>query len=169
LDPILKTNLLKKVLEAGVGGSYCLEKAFGRHLEWFKAAKIDASANWLDPKDAGAAEARAEAAKKLADFPDVDEPRNLVKQDLAAIQQRKLTEYLWMGWLHRGQDGSWQCPMNRVPERSGALVVVYRQSPGGKPLLAAVGRFDYDRRTPSIHAQKESVLVEGRPVYLASP
>jgi hypothetical protein len=169
MDPILKTNLLKKVLECGAGGSYCLEKAFGRHLEWFKGAKIDASANWLDPKDAGVTEARNEAAKKLADFPDVDEPRNAVKQDLAAVQQRRLTEYMWIGWLHRGGEASWDCLTSGVPERSGTLWVIYRQSPGGKPLLATVGRFDRDRRTPTIHVQRESVLLEGRPVYLASP
>ena len=116
MDPILKVNLLQQVLDTGIRGSHCLEKAFGRHLEWIKEARINAFANWLDPADSTVANERKEAARKLESFPDLDSPSKAVEQDMKT--NRPLPEFRWVGWLNRSRDGRWQCLMNFRTERS---------------------------------------------------
>jgi len=167
MDPILKINLLRQVLEVGSRGSYCLEKAFGRHLAWVKDAGINPFANWLDPTDAAAARSRKLAAEKWDSFPEVEESRKAAEKDLALLRRLRLAEFRWVGWLRRTKDGRWECAMNRAPDGGGPLLVVHRPSSGGKPVLARAGRFD--GKTASVDAAVPSVLVEGRPVYLAVP
>jgi len=165
MDPILKVNLLQQVLDIGVRGSHCLEKAFGRHLEWIKEAKINAFANWLDPVDSTVANDRKEAARKLESLPDVDAPIKAVEQELTTKLQ--LPEFRWVGWLHRSREGQWECLMNSEPNGAGRLFVVCRQSTGGKPVLNAIGQLN--RKVSVISATAGSLLVEGRPVYLKVP
>ena len=71
IDPILKVNLLQQVLEIGIQGSYCLEKAFGQPGMGQADKKIDAFTNWLNPASLSERDA---AATKLKDFPDVRVP-----------------------------------------------------------------------------------------------
>ena len=167
MDPILRMNLLQRVLTVGGRGSYCLEKAFGRHLEWFKEAKINVLAKWLDPDDKEAAEARSAAAARLQSLPEISEPSKAAMRDLAALRRCTLTTYRWIGWLHRTRDNRWQCLTRTTPDGDGRLLVVRRPSPEGKLVLADVGRLD--RSTPTIDAPAGDVLVEGRPVYLVVP
>ena len=165
MDPILKVNLLQQVLDSGARGSHCLGTAFGRHLEWIKEARINAFANWLDPSDSTVANERKDAAKKLESFPDVDSPIKAVEQDMKT--KRQLTEFRWVGWLHRSRDGRWECLMNSAPDGTGPLFVVCRQPTGGKPVLNAVGR--YNRKTAVVDGMAGSLLAEGRPVFLKMP
>jgi hypothetical protein len=168
MDPILRANLLQQVLEAGVRGSYCLEKAFGRHVAWFNSeARINAFANWLDPADKAAAEARAKAEKALESFPEIEGPRKTAAKDFATLRRSRVTEYRWVGWLHQTRDGHWECLMNRAPDVAGPLLVVYRRSASERLALAAVGRLD--RQEATIDMASPSLLVAGRPVYLAVP
>jgi hypothetical protein len=167
LDPILKVNLLQKVSDTGIRGSYCLEKVLARQSKWFKEANIDAFANWLDPTDPAGANVRGEATRKLKSFPDADGSLRAVEQDRATLKQHRMTEYSWVGWLYKTRDEHWKCLMNRVPDESGSLFVLCRQTAKQKPTLSKVGRFD--RQAAIIDTTMKSMLVEGRPVYLAIP
>ena len=89
MDPILRMNLLQRVLKAGSQGSYCLEKAFDGHVQWFREAKIDVLANWLDPDDKQAAQTRRAAETCLQSFPEIGEPRKRAMDDLAACPPRR--------------------------------------------------------------------------------
>ena len=169
MDPILKANLLQQVLEAGARGSRCLQQAFQAHLDWFNQAKIDAFANWVDPADAAAAQARIEAARKLDSFPDVAEPGRAAAEDLkrSAIAALPST----VGWVgcHETRDGRWECLMRQTPERSGPLLVVYRDSSGEKPRFGTVGRFQRGTAATIDTTAALAPLVAGRPVYLQLP
>ncbi len=167
MDPILKINLLQQVLQTGVRGSYCLENAFDRHLEWFKETRINAFANWLDPTQSEINNTRNEAKRKLETFPDVDGPGKAVEKDLAAIKRNRISEYDWIGWLHRARDGRWECLTKQTPLGTGKLFMVCLQQSGGKSLIAPVGKVD--RNAITIDTKSTSMLVEGRPLYLAVP
>lgn len=165
IDPVLKVNLLQQALDTGTRGSHGLATAFGRHLEWIKAARINAFSNWLDPEDAEVANERKSAATKLQGFPGVDPAIQAVKQ--AGKTKYHLPEFRWVGWLRRDREGRWGCLTNAAPGESGTLYVVARQPSGEKPVLKAVGR--YDRRAAIVDASAGSSLVEGRPVFLELP
>ena len=167
MDPILKMNLLQQIIQTGIRGSYCLENAFGRHLEWFKEAKINSFANWLDPTNADGANARKEAKRKLDNFPDIDGPNKAVDKELAGLREKRLSEYSWIGWLHRTRDGHWECLMNRTQTGNGTLFVVCPQVSRERPVFTVVGHLDHN--TTTIDTKLTSMLVEGRPLYLAVP
>ena len=166
-DPILKVNLLQQVLETGVHGSHCLEKAFGPHLEWIREAKINPFANWLDPADSTVASERKKAAEKLESFPAIDASITAVEQDIDMKTDRQLPEFRWVGWLRRSRDGRWECLMKSPPDGAGSLFVVCRESMGRKLMLNAIGRVN--RGAAVIDATGGPSLVEGRPIYLKIP
>jgi hypothetical protein len=169
MDPILKANLLQQVLEAGIRGSYCLQKPFQRHLEWFNQQKINVFANWLDPTDSMVAMARSEAARKLNDFPDIVEPGRAAAEDSKTLRQRRLPEYRWVGWLNRARDGRWECLFSRQPKHNGRLMVVYRDGSGEKPRLVAVGSFQRGMIATIDAPPQSALLVAGRPLFLQVP
>ncbi|MEN6449925.1 MAG: hypothetical protein ABFC96_05475, partial [Thermoguttaceae bacterium] len=161
----LKAHLLQRLFEAGLRGSHCLEKAFGRHLEWLNKQAIDVYANWLDPGDATAADARREAARKLRELPDIVEARKAAASDVKTLSQRRLAEYRWVGWLHRSQDGRWKCLVKQPADQSGRLFTVYRNAPDEKPQFGALGRLT------GLNAEVDPTgpLLAGRPVFLQIP
>jgi hypothetical protein len=166
MDSVLKANLLQQTLEIGVRGSYCLDRAFHKHLEWFSENKINAFANWLDPADAAAVKERENAAKLLETFPDVNAAIKTAMQDWKTPP--RLAQFRWVGWLHRTRGGHWECLMPRTPNEDGPLLVVCRRSAGAKPQLAAIGRFERGAVTIDASASpQDSLLVEGRPIYLS--
>ena len=167
MDPILKINLLQQVLETGTRGSYCLEKAFAGHLAWIKEAGVNPFANWVDPTDLPGERNRKAAAEKLDSFPEVEGPCKAAAEELAAFRRQRLAEFRWVGWLFRTREGPWDCAMVNTADATGPLLVAYRPSTGGKPLLATVGRLD--RKKAIIDAGVGPLLVEGRPVYLKVP
>jgi hypothetical protein len=155
------------VLETGVHGSHCLEKAFGPHLEWIREAKINPFANWLDPADSTVASERKKAAEKLESFPAIDASITAVEQDIDMKTDRQLPEFRWVGWLRRSRDGRWECLMKSPPDGAGSLFVVCRESMGRKLMLNAIGRVN--RGAAVIDATGGPSLVEGRPIYLKIP
>jgi hypothetical protein len=166
MDPVLKANLLQQTLEIGVRGSCCLDLAFRKHLEWFSENKINAFANWLDPDDKPAVKERENAAKLLETFPDVNAAIKTAMYDWKTPPRP--AEFRWVGWLHQTRDGHWKCLMPRTPNAAGPLIVVCRRSAGGKPQLATIGQFE--RGTVKIDSSagpQDSLLVEGRPIYLS--
>ena len=67
------------------GRAFLEEKAFDGHVrEWFREAKIDVLANWLDPDDKQAAQTRRAAETCLQSFPEIGKPRKRAMDDLAA-------------------------------------------------------------------------------------
>jgi hypothetical protein len=179
IDPILKFNLLQQVLDIGIQGSYCLEKAFGEHQKWIKQTRIAPITNWLNPgiaSDSSDGEERKEAekvaserdaaARKLGDFPDVGAAVESARQDFKT--EHHLSEFRWVGWLHQGKEGPWQCLLNQKMEGgAGSLFVVYRGPTKGELVLTAIGQLN--GKTADIHAALRSSLAEGRPVYLEVP
>ena len=169
MNAILKINLLKKVIEVGTTGSYSLQKAFKLHIEWSEQTRINALANWLDPDDREASQDAVDAANKLRTFPAMTGVEETWKREVAANGRRHLTEYRWIGWLHRISADSWECLVaKREPEKEdGRLMVVSRSNPVAKPRLDEIGRAHGG--TLTIDTGKSALLVEGRPVYLAVP
>jgi hypothetical protein len=168
IDPFLKFNLLQQVLETGAKGSYCFATAFARQLDWIKEARINADANWLDPNSkVTSASVRESAAKIIKTFPDPAEACQSLEKELKLLEKGATAEYRWVGWLRQSKDGRWECVMNAAVEGTGNLIAVGRATANKKPLLAVVGRLD--RRTVTIDAKVNTILVEGRPVYLESP
>lgn len=167
VDPILKLNLLQQLLQAGARGSHCLEKAFGRHLQYIKGARVNAFANWLDPTDAAASTARKDADKVLRQFPDIADATKAAAQDFLTLRRQSPMEYRWVGWLHATKSGQWECLMKEMPKETGKLFIVYRPTTDSKPAMATVGRLD--QGTSTIDATTPTLLVAGRPIYLEVP
>ncbi|NLF06476.1 MAG: hypothetical protein GX594_00635, partial [Pirellulaceae bacterium] len=162
MDPILKANLLQQVLEVGVRGSYCLEKTFQGHCQWFNKERLNAFANWLDPNDAVANQARTTTAKALEDFPDIAQSGAMAAEDLKALRQRRVPEYRWVGWLHKTRDGRCECLMRQSPNQEGTLVTVFRSE---NPRFVTIGRY----RGKAATIDTKAPLVMGRPVFLQIP
>jgi hypothetical protein len=168
MDPILKTNLLEQVLETGTRGSHCMEKAYAAHLKWLKAAKIKPFTNWVDPEHPVGIQTRVDAKRRLEDFPDVSSATQAAIKEWSAVAQQKITNYSWIGWLQRARDGRWVCLTARTPGAAGTLLVAYQNTAGGKPVLAPIGRLD-SGKAPAIDLAAGSLLLGGRPIYLAVP
>ncbi|MEI8376597.1 MAG: hypothetical protein WCJ35_27585, partial [Planctomycetota bacterium] len=159
-DPLLKIFLLKKVLAVGCKGSVCLQKGFSRYTEVLGGSDIPAGVNWIDPDDPAGDQNRPIARAILAKLPDFIAARDATDRELRALLGPIGTKYQCIGWLRRKQ---YCLTLPNLP-KSGKLFVVRKDK---ETFLEPVGHLDQDKAT--IDAAPGSVLLEGRPVYLAKP
>lgn len=164
-DPILKLNLLRKVLPVACQGSLPLSKALARHLEVLQKAEVSDTANWIDPDDTNADAARKLASEALNAFADVTAIGRAAVLEVTLLHPEVGTEYQWVGWLHRKPDDAWSCHLRSLPATFGTLVVL--RASGDKMTIAPVGRLS--EATATIDVKPSPALVEGRPVFLAVP
>ena len=166
MDPILKVNLLQQVLDTGIRGSHCLEKAFGRHLEWIKEAKINAFANWLDPADSGVANERKEGRKEAREL----SGRRCADQGGGARHEDQApTRRVPLGWMAASEQRRTLGVCDEFRAARSRFAVCGLPAINGRKTRA---QRDWPIRSQGgcrLTRQQAPSLVEGRPVYLKVP
>jgi vacuolar-type H+-ATPase subunit I/STV1 len=170
-DAVLRAYLLGETLALGAKGSAFLTKGFGPLVQKLNEANVTESTNWIDPDDTDARDVRRSAQKVLAAFHDEMTPAfRAIGKELNAFDVGVGTEYRWIGWLLQSDDGAWHCehrPLRRESgELSGDLAVATAASSG--PAVQRIGRLEQDVAKID-EGLDRSLLLQGRPVYLAIP
>lgn len=164
MDPILKVQLLIKVLPEAGKGSYPLALALAKHQDLLNKKKIPLT-SWSDPKDKDAPKARTSAREVLKELPSL-EP--VLKE--AVEQKRKLEETLaqatpaLVGWLARDGERFWTCQPVKVdwPGEYELFTVVPGPDAAGK--WQPIGRLAGGKAFID-SGLGEEILVEGRLVF----
>ena len=165
-DPILKFNLLQQTLDIGCRGSHALDIAFADHLQKLKQSTVSPFTNWLDPKDKESDGQRDLARRLLQSLPDAKDAGKVAADDIAALRKPFGTPLRWVGWLRRGVGRQWQCTPASLGNDEGQLFVVVNKGPGQPTTYNPVGIVK--QGLPEIKARDESMLLEGRPLYMIS-
>ncbi len=169
MEPILKVQLIRRVLDIACQGSYCLAKAFAKDRDLIKNTPLDEEANWISPENQQAKTAR-EAAQRLLD--QVRNPRDACKE--AAMEFARLNRpllgkrYRWIGWLYQAQPNQWTCaiPPGPADTNPAELYVAYRLSSDLPVRLDRIGELRKGKFV--LGSPYKTALVEGRPVYASS-
>ncbi len=171
-DPIVKVTILLKTLEVGRSGSLYLGKEFAKPLEDLedKLPPNLARLNWLDPDDRIHA-IRLRVGQVLKGFP-ADKFRDAGKSAVEKSKElfKEVTpEYVRVGWLYKGRDGTWWCgPKSGPEEESGQLCVLLKGDDDPGPEFFPVGVVSQQGiRSIGQTKEKDGLLCEGRPLYLA--
>jgi hypothetical protein len=171
IDPILKLQLLKRLLELASSGSLYLEKSLQDHIALINRADIPASANWMSVEMPEIDRLRRRADLVLKEFDTKAAFQEAV--DLREAEQESQIGPLpqWIGWvsfdamkikLHIKPS------LRKIP--SGDLVVFHSsKTPGGTPEMEKLGIWESER--PSAYEQTftlndSSRLCEGMPVFV---
>jgi hypothetical protein len=177
MEPILRVQLLRFVLEAGCGGSHPMKLAFARQQELLVGTSFDENANWVNPVDPAAPRARSPASILLRQigFRTMDDPivdhsplsleqtKKRITESLKAMNKPGIgSEYEWIGWLVK-DESRWTVRLpHRFRQAAGKLLVVGKAAVGS-PVFTEIGRIDnYEPRVESLDA---NALRVGRPVY----
>jgi hypothetical protein len=162
IDPILQVALLRKTLEAGIEGSH----PFRESLEAMKArldqAGIAVNVAWMDAEDRGVERARSEAAQFIQSLPDITQSGNEILNRRRQIERSVARIYRIAGWITRVND-HWKLQSGAGLPREAELLVIAptRQSLGQWKNVGAIAE-----GKPRIDARDESLLREGRPVFI---
>jgi hypothetical protein len=167
LDPILKITFLKRWMDTGCEGSYCMSSVFQLRKRFLKAHTVDASVNWFQPDDRYANRERRRAEGFLKDLESVDKACTETLEKLAELCAPPPPVFQRVGWLARDAHGGWQALGVDPLPRGGQLQVVVVIGEGAATTmqlctLASIreGKVELDRSQPP------AVYVEGRPLYL---
>lgn len=167
LDPLLKATLLRKTLELGCQASVSLQQAYGPYLEALNRPSVDLSANWVDPRDASAPQARQLVEAAIGGLPDMAAAARRAAEHSARLRACPAPFYHWIGWLHRSDQGEWGCSTVPGPKDSGRLCIICPATPDGGVSVQMIGTME--QGAASLSESPPDILIEGRPVYLEMP
>jgi hypothetical protein len=162
IDPVLQVALLRKTLEAGIEGSHPLRES----LEGLKA-RLDQLAGdvdvaWMDAEDRGVERARSVATQFIQSLPDITQSGNQILTRRRQIERSVARIYRIVGWITRVGDRWKLQSVTGLPREAELLVIVpTRQSLGQWKNVGAIAE-----GKPRIDARDESLLREGRPVFI---
>jgi hypothetical protein len=166
MEPVLKLQLLGRVLEIGGEGSSAFRHAYAKHAEVLAGAGIDSTVNWIDPDDADGQNARVAAEGVVRRLPDAASAAKAVAAVVAGLKQPDLGgPYRWIGWLRRDRERNWTVaapvrPSDSVTAELFVLSVPASNAPGE---LVPIGRMSNGGF--ELQLIDSAVLIEGRPVY----
>ena len=166
MDPILKLQLIERVLACACEGSYPLRTAFEKHIEAIESAGGAGDASWPDPNDEAANDARKNAVQTLAQLGDIGETIAHTERQLGQVSRPSFgASYTWIGWLRENRSEEWTCSSQPgvLQGVSGELFVLH--VPRGSPAqFSKIGSVQGGRL--AINASSNEVLVEGRGVFV---
>jgi hypothetical protein len=166
IDPILKVEMLHRVLELAGKGDLILEEEARDTLKGLKD-NLHEDVAWMDPQDFKAQNAREDVRKALdrvGSFTGLPERTGRVRADLdrelAIIREP-------IGWLCR-EDAGWTVRVASVPNRlqGATLQVVESGGEGRSPQWVKIGRLE--GKEPIIERNTFVGPAEGRPVFASS-
>ncbi|MFC1757872.1 hypothetical protein ACFL2H_03770 [Planctomycetota bacterium] len=164
IEPILKLQIMRRVLEIACAGSRPMQQVFGDSIDILNASNVDETANWIDPHDDNGRKASRAARKILQRMDSPDSRVDELKAKLRELIRPHLgPRHKWVGWLHR-DESKWTC---EIPDKHskfrGKLYAVHASDEPGVPEFTIIGT---KNRDAVLINDDSSVLVEGRPVYL---
>ncbi len=163
LDPILKIEMLHRVLKLAGQGDLILEEQTRDTLKKLEKDLHEEIA-WMDPQDFNARNTREEVRKALEQvgsfkaLPEqTDQARAALDRELAHIREP-------IGWLRR-EGAGWTVRMASVPARlrNATLQVIEPGAENRPPRWAEIGRLNGDQ--PILDRSAYSGPAEGRPVF----
>ncbi len=168
MEPIVKLELMKLLLQVARTGSVPLKLALAKHAEQIDNARIDPVVNWINPQDSEGRAARTKAEDVLRRMEDPAKARDMVKEYAPKIQLAlPVDRYRWVAWLNLERTGkTWSCDTKSplAASESGELHVMEPAS-GSKPgAMVKIGRVQAGK---VVLLEPGTAFVEGRPVYLA--
>lgn len=163
-NPLVRLDLLDKVLQVAMKGSGPISQAFDEHADALRrAAVVDRTANWFWPASDSDRSALALAEETLARLPDT---AAACDRALSLMEQRHQRTHAdpvdWIGNLGLSADSSWTFLGAQPPDGDGALQVVYRDV-NLKAMMTTVaevraGRVQWINDNPS-------AFLAGRPLF----
>lgn len=173
MDPILKLQLLGRILELGSKGSVYLTSTLKTPIELLNQGRLPITANWLDANDEGVEKLRSQAKATLLVVLNVKknfEEAGMLRDK--ALESKLGPSLRWVGWVRKEQT-DWRCivkPQMSSPANGDLIVVHAGVEPNSPPVWAKVGDLEQGRAQilPTVFTTgAESLRVEGRPVFLA--
>jgi hypothetical protein len=162
MDPLLRLDLLRKVVDLAGQGSISLHRSLDAARSILKDVDVDLTVCWMDPDNPVADRQRPRCEKYIKSLPDFNEVRRQANQRLDPLQHLRDRLSHTIGWLDRTHHG-WQVKtVSTLPESGGLWVIVPEN--GNNSVWKRVGR-DV-KSVPSITAAEGDVLMEGRPVFV---
>jgi len=167
MEPILKIELLDRLLATACEGSYAVQKGFGPWRELIAGARqdgrLDLAANWVDPENDNANRARAAAQRLLDSMGPIEIASLRAGQAWKEMTSSRTWErYRWAGCLLRDDAQKWSCPVNTISADTTGELAVFQGAAGAAPTLAKIGRLTGGRATLTLAGGQ----VEGRPVFV---
>jgi hypothetical protein len=173
MEPILRAQLLRLVLQIGCAGSHPLKVGYKTQFESLESTRLNDTANWIAPDDNEANKARSQAELLLARIglktiqdpisTGVEEATSRVVSLWKQLKPRSRgARHVWVGWLYR-DEREWKVGMKHDSDSpSGDLLIV---APGSdnRPEWLTVGTVQGGE--VDLRSQPTRAFQEGRPVY----
>lgn len=167
MEPILKIELLDRLLATACEGSYAVQRGFGPWRDLITKARqdgrLDLAANWVDPENDNANRARLAAQRLIESMGPIEIASLRAGQAWKEMNASRTWErYRWVGCLMRDEAQKWSCPVDAAdPDLTGELAV-FHGAVGGATTFTKIGRLADGRATLSLAGGQ----VEGRPVFV---
>jgi hypothetical protein len=142
-----------------------MDISFAPYRKVLDEAAINVFANWLDPSDKDAINARAQAEVALAKLPNLETAVKQTNELWQSLKQPVGRHFLWIGWLFRNASNQWECDSPSPIKESGTLFVIRGGDKTNPVCLDCIGESDGNTIKMRTNIEPPS-LVEGRPVYL---
>ena len=169
IEPILRVQLLEPLLDVACRGSYCLKEGFQKHIEMLENARLDPTANWLDPDDSDGEKARQTAQRVLDRLGSFESAAQEANEILTSMRNVSFApRHAWIGWLRKDADDEWTCATRAgtLQSQSGELVVFHPAADSDPAGFRKVGTLrDGQLR---MEDPADAAFVEGRAVLVTS-
>jgi hypothetical protein len=163
MDPVLKLDLLGKVLEMAGKGSYPLNLALERHLTHIRALTLDLNVPWINPVSESAERVRPDAARAVKGLPGLERVVGAAEREQQRIHVQVLgSDCQVAGWLAFEKEKGWHCRAPTALAAQRALYVI--DTDGGKPAWKRITKVSDGK--PVLDSTVDC-LVEGRLVFAA--
>lgn len=168
MEPILKIELLDRLLQTACEGSYAVQRGFSPWRDLIAKARqdgrLDLAANWVDPENDNGNRARAAAQRLIESMGPIEVASTRAGQawkEMTAI--RTWARYRWVGYLIRDETQKWTCPVATNGADLAGDLLIFQRSSGTTPTLTKIGRLEAGRAT----LVPAGAQVEGRPVFVS--
>ena len=173
MDPILKLQLLGRILDMGSKGSVYLNTTLKTPIDLLNRGRLPITANWLAADDEGVEKLRSQAKATLIVVSNLKQNFEEAGTLRDKMLESKLGPSLrWVGWV-RKERTEWQCvvkPQLSSPATGDLIIIHAGVEATSPPIWAKVGDLEQGRaKTLStvFTSGAESLRVEGRPLFLA--
>jgi len=168
MEPILKIELLDRLLQTACEGSYAVHRGFGPWRDLIAKARqdgrLDLAANWVDPENDNGNRARAAAQRLIESMGPLEIASTRAGQAWKEMTaSRTWGRYRWVGCLIRDETQKWTCPVPTTGADLAGDLLVFQRSSGTAPTFRKIGRLEAGRAMLVLAGAQ----VEGRPVFVA--
>jgi hypothetical protein len=139
IDPILKLDLMRRLLQIGVEGSEPLRFGFHDWRTALESSDFPWDANWMSPGDSDpqVSEARSEARSLLQSFGDWDGRVKRMSESFRRFREPRSKPPMWVGWVAGKEDG--YVGLLRSDATAGELFVLASDQATGRSSLVEIG------------------------------